>query len=76
MDSKDVIEKKKDQQLKNQFDAIQKKFIEKLSNHHPIIKCDEIEKSMRTWISFKPYQWVEEEEKGDLFYPKIAVEIK
>ena len=76
MDSRDVVEKMKDQKLKEQYDEIKKKFIEKLSNNHPIVNCNEIERSMRSWISFKPYQWIEEEEKDNMFYPKIAVEMK
>lgn len=75
MHSSDILENMKKTELQLQYKDIVNRFKETIPNNHPIIKCSEIDSTMRTWVSFRPYRWIEEREIDNELYPKIAVEL-
>ena len=73
MDINAVMTNREKQPLIKQYKEIRKHFLLERNNFHPIATCKEIESIMSGWISFRPYTWMEEEERDGVFYPKIAV---
>ena len=69
-----VVENMENSELRNQFDDLRSKFIERLPNDHPVITCGEVEGAMYSWLSMKPYSWTKKVVKDDVVYPKVAVE--
>ena len=72
-DSSTVMEYRKNSKLFSQYEQIRTQYIKSLTNSHPIANCHQIEPAMSGWVSFRPYRWLEEEERNNVQYPRIAV---
>ena len=73
MDINAVMTNREKQSLIEQYKEVRDKFLLERKNFHPIATCKDIERIMSGWVSYRPYTWMEEEERDGILYPKIAV---
>ena len=73
MDINAVMTNREKQSLIEQYKEVRDKFLLERKNFHPIATCKDIEWIMSGWVSYRPYTWMEEEERDGILYPKIAV---